>query len=117
YWSIAVYGGLAFGPSLGEKLLDGDRFDLVWTVSAGLATLSALIALFTRETVTRETVGRAGPSEPTAPPALIHRASLAPGLVLFLGIVGLAGFVAFVPLYVSEIGMADSSGVFLLYGC
>lgn len=33
YWSIAVYGGLAFGPSLGEWLLDGDRFGLVWTVS------------------------------------------------------------------------------------
>ena len=31
--------------------------------------------------------------------------------------IGLAGFAAFVPLYVSDLGMADSRTVFLLYGC
>lgn len=112
YWSIAVYGGLAFGPSLGEWLLDGDRFGLVWTVSAGLALLAALIGLATTETV------RPHAHDPEVPPTpLIHRAALPPGLVLFLGIVGMAGFLAFVPLYVDELGMEDSSGVFLLYGC
>ena len=112
YWSIAVYGGLAFGPSLGEWLLDGDRFGLVWTVSAGLALLSVLIGLATTETV------RPHAHDPEVPPTpLIHRAALPPGLVLFLGIVGMAGFFAFVPLYVDELGMEDSSGVFLLYGC
>ncbi len=112
YWSIAVYGGLAFGPSLGEWLLDGDRFGLVWTVSAGLALLAALIGLATTETV------RPHAHDPEVPPTpLIHRAALPPGLVLFLGIVGMAGFFAFVPLYVDELGMEDSSGVFLLYGC
>jgi len=112
YWSIAVYGGRAFGPSLGEWLLDGDRFGLVWTVSAGLALLAALIGLATTETV------RPHAHDPEVPPTpLIHRAALPPGLVLFLGIVGMAGFFAFVPLYVDELGMEDSSGVFLLYGC
>lgn len=112
YWSIAVYGGLAFGPSLGEWLLDGDRFGLVWTVSAGLALLAALIGLATTETVQPHA------HDPEVPPTpLIHRAALPPGLVLFLGIVGMAGFFAFVPLYVDELGMEDSSGVFLLYGC
>jgi predicted MFS family arabinose efflux permease len=37
--------------------------------------------------------------------------------VLFLGLIGLAGFTEFVPLYVKEIGMDDSSAVFVLYGC
>ena len=36
--------------------------------------------------------------------------------MLFLGLMGLAGFTEFVPLYVKEIGMSNSSGVFLLYG-
>ena len=112
YWSIAVYGGLAFGPSLGEWLLDGDRYGLVWTVSASLALLAALIGLATKETVQPRTDGSEVPPTP-----LIHRAALPPGLVLFLGIVGMAGFFAFVPLYVDELGMDDSSGVFLLYGC
>lgn len=115
YWSIAVYGGLAFGPWLGEWVLDGDHFDRVWIVSAALGLLSAAIGACTRETVQRRVEPTGGPAP--APSPLLHRASLAPGLVLFLGIVGLAGFVAFVPLYVDEIGLADSRAVFLLYGC
>jgi len=114
YWSIAVYGGLAFGPWLGEWVLGGDHFDRVWVLSAVLGLLSAAIGCCTRETVQRQ------PDPTGAPPApgpLLHRSSLAPGLVLFLGIVGLAGFVAFVPLYVDEIGLTDSRAVFLLYGC
>ena len=115
YWSIAVYGGLAFGPWLGEWVLDQDQFDRVWLVSAGLGLLSAVIGTFTRETVSRHGELEGGAAHPPSP--LLHRASLAPGLVLFLGIVGLAGFVAFVPLYVDEIGLTDSRAVFLLYGC
>ncbi len=30
YWSVAVYGGLAFGPLLGNLLLGDDHFDRVW---------------------------------------------------------------------------------------
>lgn len=114
YWSIAVYGGLAFGPAFGEWLLHGDRFGLVWTVSAALGFTAAAVGLFTRETAPRRAVDTTGPRR-SAP--LLHRGALAPGLVLFLGILGLAGFVAFVPLYVTDIGMDDSKGVFLLYGC
>ena len=113
YWSVAVYGGLAFGPTLGESLLGTDHFSSVWVVAAGLALVAAMLGLLTTET--------ARPWTPPAPgtprPPLLHRSALAPGTVLFLGLVGLAGFVSFVPLYVSQIGMADSRGVFLLYGC
>jgi predicted MFS family arabinose efflux permease len=56
--------------------------------------------------------GEAPPHQP-----LLHRAALAPGTVLFLGMVPLAGFFGFVPLYVDEVGLTDSRGVFLLYGC
>jgi len=113
YWSIAVYGGLAFGPLLGNVMLANDHFDRVWLVSATLAFVAAVIGLCTRETVTP-----AGRPEPGADrPPLISRPALAPGAVLFLGLIGLAGFTEFVPLYVKQIGMADSSKVFLLYGC
>ena len=113
YWSVAVYGGLAFGPTLGQTLLGDDRFSSVWIVAAGLALVAAMLGLLTTET-----------ARPWSPPAsgalrppLLHRSALAPGTVLFLGLVGLAGFTSFVPLYVTQIGMADSRGVFLLYGC
>ncbi len=109
YWSVAVYGGLAFGPALGEWVLAGDHFDRVWTVSAGLSVLAAVVGFLTTET--------ARFSSEYVPAPLINKTAVGPGLVLFLGMMGLAGFAAFVPLYVAGIGLEDSSGVFLLYGC
>jgi MFS family permease len=112
YWSVAVYGGLAFGPALGEAVLDHTRYGRVWVVAATLAFTAAILALGTTETARPWS-----PPEPgTKGPPLLHRSALAPGTVLFLGLVGLAGFTEFVPLYVTQIGMADSSRVFLLYG-
>jgi len=52
---------------------------------------------------------------PVAGP-LWNRAALAPGLVLFLGLIGLAAFTAFVRLYVGELGMDGAQPIFLLYG-
>lgn len=40
---------------------------------------------------------------------------LAPGTILLTSILGFAGFAAFVPLYVREIGMSGSRGVFAVY--
>ncbi len=112
YWSVAVYGGLAFGPALGEWLLDHDHYSRVWVVSAALSVFAGLLALATRETMRPLPPGTEPPHQP-----LLHRAALAPGTVLFLGMVPLAGFAGFIPLYVTDIGLEDSRGVFLLYGC
>ncbi len=116
YWSVAVYGGLAFGPTLGEMLLAHDDYGRVWSVSCVLALAAAGLGVFTTETMVPRPEPT-GPAATTPKPPLLHRASLAPGLVLFLGLVGLAGFLEFVPLYVDDLGMADSRSVFLLYGC
>jgi MFS family permease len=108
YWSVAVYGGLAFGPALGEAVLGDDRFVAAWLVSAGLGLLAALLGTITVETAR---------SVPYAPAGkLLHRAALAPGFVLFLGLIGLAGFTAFVPLYVKELGLHGADTLFVLYG-
>jgi MFS family permease len=108
YWSVAVYGGLAFGPAVGETVLGDDRFVAAWAVSAALALLAAVLGTITVETARRV------PSAPAG--KLLHRAALAPGTVLFLGLVGLAGFTAFVPLYVRDLGLGGADGIFLLYG-
>jgi MFS family permease len=108
YWSVAVYGGLAFGPAIGEAVLGDDRFVAAWVVSASLALLAAALGTITVETA------RAVPHAP--PGKLIHRAALAPGVVLFLGLIGLAGFTAFVPLYVKDIGLGGADLIFVLYG-
>ncbi len=113
YWSVAVYGGLAFGPAAGQLLLDGDHYDRVWIASALLALLASMLGLLTTETV--QPAGRPVPG--AVRPPLLSRSALAPGAVLFLGLIGLAGFTEFVPLYVRNIGMSSSGTVFLLYGC
>jgi MFS family permease len=107
YWSVAVYGGLSFGPVLGSVLHGTGHYGQVWIVSAGLALVAAIIGLFTVE------VERAAPV--AAPRHLLHRAAIGPGSVLFLGLIGLAGFTAFIPLYVDELNVS-AGAVFALYG-
>jgi MFS family permease len=107
YWSVAVYGGLAFGPFIGEQVMGDDRFGAAWLVAAALAAGAALLGVWTRD-VPRTHV-------PSASTHILHRAALAPGTVLALSLIGLAGFNAFVPLYTDDLG-AGPEGVFLVYG-
>jgi predicted MFS family arabinose efflux permease len=115
YWSVAVYSGIAFGPVLGAAVLDATDYDTVWVVSALLALAAGTLALATHETLTDE--ARAATRARTERPPLLNRSALAPGVVLFLGLCGLAGFTELLPLYVEDIGLDDSRFVFLLYGC
>jgi predicted MFS family arabinose efflux permease len=46
---------------------------------------------------------------------LIHPAGLLPGLVLLSSILGMAGFLTFVPLYALDVGMDGSRAVLLLF--
>jgi MFS family permease len=112
YWSVAVYGGLAFGPLLGEVTLDHGGFDRVWMVGAALALGAGVMALGTRETVDPAERAAIGAERPP----LLHRAAILPGLVLFGGLMAFAGYATFVSLYVDEIGVADSRIAFLVYG-
>ncbi len=109
YWSVAVYGGLAFGPFVGEVILGDDHWGRAWTLAAVLAAVAGLLGLLTRETLT-------DPAPRGTRPPLFHRGSLVPGSVLFLGMVALAGFAEFIPLYVDDVGLGESRSVFLLYG-
>jgi MFS family permease len=107
YWSVAVYGGLSLGPVLGSVLHAHDNYGSVWAVSAGLSMLAALIGLLTVE------VARDAPTE--RPKHLLHRAAIPPGSVLFLGLISLAGFTAFVPLYVDDLNVS-AGAIFAIYG-
>jgi MFS family permease len=107
YFSIALYGGLALGPPLGETLYQAHGAVVTWFVAAGAALMAAVLGL-------RTPVG-ARSDDPIAGRPILHREALLPGGVLFLGLVGFAGYSAFVPLYVDEIGLADAGPVFAVY--
>ena len=109
YWSVAVYSGLAFGPIIGEAIHSAWGYDAVWLVGAGFAGAAAALGAMTRET-------RPDLTPPKGLP-LLHRAALIPGTMLFLGLIPLAGYTAFLKLYGATVGLHDVGGFVVLYGC
>ncbi len=107
YWSVAVWSGLAFGPVLGEAILGGSDYDVVWYASGVLALLAALVALATTETRTATTGDRG---------KVIAPAAVRPGIILAVTLLGITGFSIFLPLYAPEVGVDDVGLVFLVYG-
>lgn len=106
YFTLAPYGGIALGPLLGELVLGGGRYDAVWICSAALAAAAALLGTLVPET---------RPERTGAPVRreLVHRAALAPGIVLSCALLGFGGFNAFVALYALELGLDGGGLVFL----
>jgi MFS family permease len=106
YFSVALYSGLALGPSLGEHLADSAGYGRVWVV-AGLASLVAAV------------LGLGTPAAPAAPAtrpgSILHPAALGPGLVLMLGLIPFTGFAAFLAVYGPDIGLDDTGPVFFAY--
>jgi MFS family permease len=107
YFSVAVYGGLALGPALGEAVLDASGADAAWLLSAGCCLVAAVLGWWTPAFPAGETGGRRA-----GRPALLHPSGLGPGFVLGLSLMGFAGFTTFVPLYVDEVGAGSSGAVF-----
>ena len=110
YFSVAVYGGIGVGPSIGEWVLADDRYSLAFVVAGAFAALAAVTVLGVPRRVDRS-------SAPTADakPPLFHRAALWPGLVLASGIAAFSVFTAFIPEHSRSVGLAGSAGLFLVY--
>lgn len=106
YFSVALYAGLAFGPALGEWLLDRSGFDAVWVVSGLVALVASLLGLSTP---------RMAPPEPQ-PFRLLHPTAIVPGVVLLLGLLPFVGFSAFLSVYGPEVAIDNVAPLFLLYG-
>lgn len=106
YYSVALYMGLAIGPSLGEQLVDGPGYDVLWLVAGGFALVAAGLGFFTP-------VGEL--HEPTEGQKLLHPAALPPGLVLLLGMVPFIGFATFLKLYGQSVGVDNVGLIFGTY--
>ncbi|MET0628863.1 MAG: MFS transporter [Acidimicrobiia bacterium] len=110
YFSVAVWGGLAVGPVIGEMVLDHSHYARVWITGAALALVAALISATMKET---RTVHASGDLERGR---LIHPAAIRPGVLLAATVVGTVGFGVFLPLYGPEVGIDDVGLVFLVNG-
>lgn len=108
--SLSLYLGIAFGPIIGQVLLDAGGFQQAWIGGSALALAAALIASRIPETAERGAI-------PEGPAPIVHRAALAPSLALFAGIVGMGGFFAFLAIHATEnLGFGGASGVLFLFG-
>jgi MFS family permease len=107
-FSLALYGGISFGPIIGEALFESTSFSTVWVVAGASGAIAAVLGLRVRDA--RPERGE-GP-----PPRLVHPAGVLPGLVLFCAVWGFAAFNSFVALYAKDdLGMSGSRFVFFTY--
>ncbi len=105
--SLALYIGIGAGPFIGEAVIARFGFRTAWIVSIGFAL--AAVALTLRLPAMRPIRDE---RQPEVKHRLVHRGGLLPGVVLLAAIWGMAGFLAFVPLYALDLGM-DGAGIVL----
>jgi MFS family permease len=114
FLSLSLYLGLAIGPPVGEAVLGAGDYAAVWIAAAAAAAVALLLALVTPETAPNVLARGAGDS-PRPRTRLFHPAGIFPGLLILAGVWGMAGFLAFLPLYVGQVGMSGAGLPYTLY--
>jgi MFS family permease len=107
--SLSLYIGIGAGPFIGEAVIERAGFAAAWLMAIGLAIIAVGLAL---------RLPRMLPAKENVTPGrhrLVHRAGLLPGVVLLATIWGMAGFLAFVPLYALDLGLAGAGLVLGLF--
>lgn len=109
-YGLAIWGGLAFGPPIGELLLRASSYEAVWTFAAAAPLVAATIAYRIPE-----------PPRPAASPAsagrsrLISREAVGPGLAMTLATLGYAALAGFVVLHLDERGIGHGAAIFTAF--
>jgi len=108
-YGLAIWGGLSFGPPIGELLYRISSYELVWAFAAAAPLLGALIASRIPSDV------EAGARTPFRSGGLIAREAVGPGAALALGSIGFAALAAFIVLHVDERGIGHGGLVFTVF--
>jgi MFS family permease len=111
--SLSLYIGIGTGPLIGELAIDRFGFTTAWLLAAAAGLVALGLVLRVRETRPEIPVAESG----AAPGRnrLVHPAGLVPGVVLLASILGMAGFLAFVPLHALDLGMSGARYVLLAF--
>ena len=112
--SLALYLGLAFGPAIGESILGWGGYTAVWVAAGAMAIVATGLTLLVPETAPGALEPRAAGERPPRT-RLIHPAGIFPGFLTMTGTWGMAGFLAFIPLYTTELGMGGAGPALALY--
>lgn len=111
FFTVSLYSGLAFGPLLGEWVLDKRGFDEVWLMSAALTVMPVLMFLRLPDTRHADVIN--------APPGkfrFLQPAALPSGMIMTTSVIAFAGYSTFLPLYAREdLRLDGAAPVFLVY--
>jgi MFS family permease len=107
-YGLAIWGGLAVGPPIGELILQATSFEAVWA----FATLAPLLGAFLALRIPENFVPHPGEASDRR---LISREALRPGIGLSLAIVGYATMAAFVVLHLDQQGVGHGAAVFTAF--
>ncbi|MEC8999954.1 MAG: MFS transporter [Actinomycetota bacterium] len=108
YFTVTLYAGMAVGPAIGEWLMDADGVDRAFLIAAVLALVPLALS-------------RSAPGRPDNPPDVpllrwrLHPDAIRPGIMLFIGLLSYSGFLAFLALHATDMGIDASSSVFTLF--
>ena len=111
--SLAVYLGLAIGPFLGEAALSALGYDPAWLIGAAAAVVATILCVFVPETAPSVLAAADGERPPRG--RLFHPAGVLPGLLILAGAWGMAGFLAFIPLRATDVGLGGAGLPLALY--
>jgi MFS family permease len=107
-YGLAIWGGLALGPPIGELILQASDFDWVWAFATIAPLAGALVAIRIPE--------RFRPHHDLEyERSLLAHEALRPGLGLSLAIVGYAAMAAFVVLHLDARAIGHGAAVFAAF--
>ncbi len=112
-FSVAPYIGLALGPVLGQLVYNSAGYRIAFVTAGVIAFVGALPVLTLRNFDVKIEVD--DDEEGAGPPARFYLPALLPGTVLALGIVGMVGMQAFLPLYAPQLGTSQVQWMFFFY--
>lgn len=112
FFSIAIYGGMAFGPWVGEIAADRWGFDGGFLLAGGLMGIAALISWFLPPSIPDVEPGR----EDLPKRKLLYGPAVWPGVIMALGIITFPALQGFMPKVMDERSLGDAGPVFAVYG-
>lgn len=107
YNSLGLYLGLAFGPPLGEIVVETWGYSEAWWVAGALAVAAAIIVRWVPEVP---------PTDGDGHGKLIHRPGIPASLGFFASLAAISGFLAFASLWSADVGLDNTSLALFVYG-
>jgi MFS family permease len=115
--SLSLYLGLAVGPFMGEAIVGAMGFGAVWVAALLLAVVATGLSVLVPETSPTILAPRAGPRSRAR---LVHPAAIFPGILILLGTWGMAGFLAYIAVHATAVGMSGGGlplGIYAILVC